>query len=592
MPMTLFSVRARRALLSLAACLCTVPAAAAADPPVANSTLDAQLFYQLLIGEMELREGQAGTAYQVMLDAARRTGDETLFRRAVDIALAGRAGEQALAAARAWREALPTSMDAHRYLIQLLLALKRTGEVAEPLRSLIALPPPAERGARIASLPRLLAGSGERRQAAALAEDVLRPWLESPTEAVVAQTALARMLYAAGETSRSLDLVRRAHARDRQAEGPALLALEMMAGNATAEAEPVVLNYLSGPTPTPSIRLAYARVLAGARRLSDAMGQLESATRADPGFAAAWLSLGGLHLELRQFAEAEAALKRFLDLAPGGTAQPDAQASPDNAAADARQRGITQARLMLAQSAEQRGDVAAAQEWLAGIDDPQRALDIQARRASLLARQGRLAEGRALLQAVPEQAPQDARAKLMAEAQLLRDHKQWADAHEVLRRAGERFPTDVDLMYEQAMLAERLNRLDEMEALLRKVIELSPSHHHAYNALGYSLADRKLRLSEARELVRKALVLAPGEPFITDSLGWVEYRMGNSAEALRLLREAYRARPDAEIGAHLGEVLWVIGERAEARRIWSQARSRDATNEVLLETLHRLRVDL
>jgi tetratricopeptide (TPR) repeat protein len=590
MSMTLFLDRARRVRLALAACLCVAPAVAAVDPPGANSALDAQLFYQLLIGEMELREGQAGTAYQVMLDAARRTRDETLFRRAVDIALAGRAGEQALAAARAWREALPASMDAHRYLVQLLLALKRTGEVAEPLRSLIALPPPAERSARIAALPRLLAGTDDRRQAAALAEDVLRPWLESPGEGVVAQTALARMLYAAGEAPRSIDLIRRAHARDRGAEGPVLAALEMMAGAAAAEAEPIVLSYLSGPAPAPSMRLAYARALVGARRLTDAMAQLESATRADPGFAAAWLSLGGLHLELRQFAQAESALKHFLELARSGPAPSDAGAAAD--AAEARQRGVTQARLMLAQSAELRGDIAAAQEWLAGIEDAQRALDIQARRASLLARQGRLAEGRALLQAVPEHAPSDARAKLLAEAQLLRDHKQWADAHEVLRRASERFANDADLMYELAMLAERLNRLDEMESLLRKVIELSPNHHHAYNALGYSLADRKLRLGEARELVRKALALAPGEPFITDSLGWVEYRMGNAAEALRLLREAYRARPDAEIGAHLGEVLWTSGERVEARRIWSQARSRDANNEVLLETLQRLRVDL
>jgi len=170
--------------------------------------------------------------------------------------------------------------------------------------------------------------------------------------------------------------------------------------------------------------------------------------------------------------------------------------------------------------------------------------------------------------------------------------KQWAAAFAVLSAANEKYPNDADLLYEQSMVAEKLDRLDDMERLLRRVIEIQPDYHHAYNALGYSLAERNLRLDEARMLIRKALELKPGEPFITDSLGWVEYRMGNREEAARLLRQAYQSRPDAEIAAHLGEVLWVSGQRDEARRILRDARSRDATNDVLLETLARLQVDL
>ena len=132
----------------------------------------------------------------------------------------------------------------------------------------------------------------------------------------------------------------------------------------------------------------------------------------------------------------------------------------------------------------------------------------------------------------------------------------------------------------------------EMERLLRRVIALKPDHQHAYNALGYSLADRKIRLPEARELIKKALALSPGEPFITDSMGWVEYRLGHREEAIRLLREAYRARPDPEIAAHLGEVLWSDGKTDEARKVWREGRSRDSSNDVLRETLVRLRVNL
>jgi Flp pilus assembly protein TadD len=158
--------------------------------------------------------------------------------------------------------------------------------------------------------------------------------------------------------------------------------------------------------------------------------------------------------------------------------------------------------------------------------------------------------------------------------------------------ANQRFPDDADLLYEQAMMAEKMSRIDEMERLLRKVIEIKPDHHHAYNALGYSLADRSQRLPEAQSLIKKALELAPGDPFITDSLGWVEYRLGNRDEATRLLRQAYAARPDPEIAAHLGEVLWVSGSHDDARRIWREGRDRDTANEVLRETLTRLQVKL
>ena len=169
--------------------------------------------------------------------------------------------------------------------------------------------------------------------------------------------------------------------------------------------------------------------------------------------------------------------------------------------------------------------------------------------------------------------------------------KRHGGAYEVYGRALERWPRDLDLLYEQAMVAEKVNRLQDMERLLRRVMELKPDHAHAHNALGYSLADRGTRLPEARALIVRALELLPGDPFITDSLGWVEFRLGNHAEALRLLQQAYAARADAEIAAHLGEVLWVKGQREEALRVWREGRQRDAGNEVLRETLQRLRAE-
>jgi Flp pilus assembly protein TadD len=245
---------------------------------------------------------------------------------------------------------------------------------------------------------------------------------------------------------------------------------------------------------------------------------------------------------------------------------------------------------MLAQAAEQQKDYKLAESWLKRVDNPQRALEVIQRRASLMARQGKVREARELIRKAPERSVEDGRAKLLAEVGILRDTKNWSEANNLLAVANRKYKDDVDLLYEQSMMAEKLNRVDEMERLLRRVIELKPDHHHAHNALGYSLAERGIRLPEAKALIQKALEIAPGEPFITDSMGWVEFRIGNREEALRLLRSAYRSRPDPEIAAHLGEVLWVSGQRDEARRIWREGRSKDSANDVLRETLARLRV--
>jgi tetratricopeptide (TPR) repeat protein len=563
----------------------------------ANSELDAQLFYQLLVGEMEVREGEFGTAYELLLDAARRTHDEQLFKRAVDIAAVhGHAGEQALGAARAWRATLPDSVEAHRYVIQLLMALNRVDEIAEPLGSLLSITPQEERPALIGALPRFFQRASDKRGVVALLEQVLKPYQEQPATRTACQVALGRAALAAGDVPRALALAEQAHADEPKALGPALLALELLPG--TPSAERIVTEYLTTPDAAPTLRLAYARVLTGVQRYSDAIAQLDAVTRAQPQWPAPWLSLGALHLELRQPKPAEEALKHFVQLAQTAAAATAATQAADSdseeaaGASAASDDGLTQAWLLLAQAAEQRGDVKAAEAWLARIDSPQRALDVQFRRASLLMRKGKVDEARALVRAVPERNADDARAKLLAEAQVLRDGRRWREANAVLATANERFTDDVELLYEQAMIDEKLDRLDDMEKLLRRVIQLKPDHQHAYNALGYSLADRNMRLPEAKQLIQKALELTPGEPFITDSLGWVEYRMGHRDEAVRLLRQAYAARPDIEIAAHLGEVLWVNGQRDEARRVLRDARQRDNSNEVLRETLVRLKVDL
>ncbi|MBA4176638.1 MAG: hypothetical protein C0505_08745 [Leptothrix sp. (in: Bacteria)] len=572
------------------------PEPAASAAPL-NSAMDDRLFYQLLIGEMALGTGDAGSAFELILDAARRTRDEGLFRRAVDIALRGRAGEQALAASRAWRLARPDSVDAVRLQLQILLVLNRKDGLDEPLRALLELAPAAEQPGLISALPRFLQRAGDGRGVAALMEDALKPYRDTEATRVAVRVALGRAWLEAGETERALVLAQEAQTLDASAAGPALLALDLM--RQKPQAESLITAYLGQAGSEPQVRLAYVRALTAAQRFPEAVTQLQALTRAQPTMAPAFLSLGALHLELKQVVQGEAALERYIELVQPQVASPatapdstlSSTESDDDDTPSRPERGLVQAWLMLAQSAEQRGDLHAAEAWLAKIDDPNRALQVQTRRASMLARQGKIAQARELIRRAPEKDADDARAKLVAEAGVLRDAKRWREAYEVLAVASQRFSEDSDLLYEQAMMAEKLDRLDDMESLLRRVITLKPDNAHAHNALGYSLADRNQRLPEARQLVRRALELLPGDPFITDSLGWVEFRMGNREEAVRLLRSAYAMRPDTEIAAHLGEVLWAMGQRDEARLVWREAKARDAGNDVLRETLTRLRVD-
>jgi predicted Zn-dependent protease len=581
-------------LLSPQALASPMPETAAAAP--SNSDMDAPLFYQLLIGEMELNSGQPGVAYQVLLDAARRTGDEALFQRVINIALQARAGDQALIAAKAWRESQPTSSAAHQMVIQLLALLNRPTDAVEPLRSLLAITPGAQRSAVLATLPQLFQRAAEPKRVLAALEPLLNAAAQQDETRVAAKVTLARLSLSAGDSKRALALAQEIDALAPDSDQPIQLALELLPQQ--IEAEALITQRLQAKPDKLALRLAYGRALARAQRPAEAAREFRAITLASPGTSSAWFALGTLELELRHADAADAALRQYLvqldkaELEQANAASMAKDAGEDEGEQQASNEARQQTWLLLAQAAELRGDLKAAEAWLLKVDSPQRQLEAQFRRASLLARQGKLTDARQLLQALPETSPQELRAKLLAESQLLRDAQDWQAAHEVLAQANERLPNDPDLIYEQAMMAEKLDRLEAMEVLLRKVIAIKPDHHHAYNALGYSLAERNLRLDEAKTLIAKALSFVPNEPFILDSMGWVEFRLGNHNESIRLLRQSYAARPDAEIAAHLGEVLWVSGQQDEARRIWGEGAARDPKNEALRETVKRLKGQL
>jgi tetratricopeptide (TPR) repeat protein len=554
------------------------PAALAVEPAI--SAMDGELFYQLLMGELTVANGEAGAGYSLFLDAARKTNDARLYERAVTVALQSRAGEPALQAARAWSKAQPASREANRYVLQILVGLNRVGETMDPLKAEIARSPVQERNATIGTVPRIYARVADKRLAAGVVEQALADAVAAPATAVASWVTIGRMRLDNADGNGVLDAVRRAQAIDSQSEGAAALALSLMASKQPA-AEEMVHKYLAGK-PSPEIRIGYARILIDAQRYTEATQQLQKTVAEKPDHALAWLLLGSLELQDKKYVQAEKSLKRHVELAQPLPGSDDAETGSS----------LTQAYLQLAQIAEQRKDYAQAEVWLGRIDNPEELIGAQARRASILARQGRLEEGRKLLRALPEKMPSDGRLKLMAEVQLLREFKQFKPAYELLVARTKSAPPDWELLYDQAMLAEKIGDLPEMERLLRYIISGKPDYLHAYNALGYSYADRNIRLADARNLIAKALELAPNDPFITDSLGWVEFRIGNTAEAARILESAFKSRPDAEIAAHWGEVLWVSGKREQALSVWRDGIALNAENETLQETLRRLRVKL
>jgi tetratricopeptide (TPR) repeat protein len=562
----------------LATCLCSASwATPQKAPSPENSNLDASLFYQVLVGEMTQHAGDPGTAYTLMLDAARKSHSQRLYERAVEIALGARSGESALEAAQSWARAFPSSREANRFQFQILLGLNRIADTQEPIRREFAALSGNERIAAISLLPRYFARVTDKKLALSVVEKVLANEASNRTTGSAAWAAIGTMRLHAEDPDGALEAARRGVATDANAEEPALLALALMDPKRPT-AEVMVQRFLKGNSSV-DVRMAYARALINSHRYADAYAQMQRITQEQPQFPDAWLIRGSLEFQDAKMALAEASLITYLERAPH-----DADASANASMG----RGRVQAYLLLSQIAEHGQRLDEASAFLDKIESPADALRVERRRAAILVQQGRMDEARAAIRNIPELQSTDALAKVNAEVQLLRDNRLYAQAYALLQDATLQFPDDTDLLYDLAMMAERLGKPDEMEQLLRKVIAAKPQYHHAYNALGYSLADRNIRLNEARELVKQALVHAPNDPFIVDSLAWVEFRAGNAQEALQLLQGAFQTRPDAEIAAHLGEVLWSLGQRDEARSIWREGITLNPENDTLRDTMQRL----
>jgi tetratricopeptide (TPR) repeat protein len=535
----------------------------AAKRDLPNQDLTEAVLYEYLLAEIAGQRGSIGLAAQAYADLAKRTRDPRIAKRATEIALYARMPGAAIEAARIWYETEPSSTQALQTLTSLLINAKRHAEALPYLQQLLAAEGSSAADGFL-QLSRLLANSQDKALSLALVQQLAQPY----PKLAQAHFAVAQAAAAAEQRELALAEVRAASDLRPDWEPAALLEAQLLQRQSNALALQRLAAFLERYPKAKDVRMSYARTLVAERKFPEARAEFQTLSKDFPDNVDVVFAVGVLSLQLQDYALAEANFKRLLVLP---------------------YREKNTARLYLGQIAEEQKNYPDALRWYEEIASGEQHLQAQIRYALVLNKQGKLEAARAYLRQV-EAGTSQARAQLLlTEAQMLRDANRTREAFELIEGALQTMPDQPELLYDYAMLAEKLERLDLLETSLKKLIGLQPDHAHAHNALGYSFADRNLRLPEAQELIEKALQLAPDDPFIIDSMGWLLYRTGKNTQALEFLRRAYSARPDPEIAAHLGEVLWVAGERGEAEKIWLEATQKTPGNDALNSTIKRFK---
>ena len=532
--------------------------------------LTSQIVFQVLAAEIALQRGQPAPAYQTYLALARDTHDPRMAQRATEIALAAQSPSDALAAAQLWQQYAPTSERAAQ-LDASLLVLSGKPDDAEPLLAReMAKVPDENRGAAILSLQLLLSRGPNRVGGLHVLQDLLKNDMNRPE----ANLAIARQQIAADDAPGARKSLEQALAL-KPDYLPAALTLSQMGPEERKEGIASVEAYVQKNPKSHDARLALAQMYLASDRLDDAQTQFEIMHKDNASDLTPLMALALIDVQKKDYAGAQTYLEQY------------AQKAEQTPSADPGQAYIYLAQLSL----EQKNDDAAS-DWLNKISpSSQQYIPAQITRAQLLEKQGKPDDARKLLASLQSPDPRDQALIARTDAAILFDAKRYPEAEARLAQATADFPDDPDLTYDYAMAAEKNGHYDIMETQLRKLIETQPDNAQAYNALGYSLADRGLRLQEANKLIEKASALAPNDAFIMDSVGWVKYRLGDTADAVKLLRKAYDLQPNAEIGAHLGEVLWKTGDQDQARAAWREARKLEPDNDTLLKTLKRFQVN-
>jgi tetratricopeptide (TPR) repeat protein len=551
------------------AAVAEAPAPAPAPEVLPNVELTGDLLFRITKAELEFKQGQWQGPFITMMALAQQTRDPRLARRAAEMALTAKQPQEGLSAIRLWRSLAPDSDEAMQFFLGFAVTADDLSEAEAVFEQRLKNAPPAGRPLAMFQMQQYLLRAKDKAAAFALTQRVLLPY----DGMLEAHLILAQGAFSLNDTARAREEAGKALAIKPDSE-LAILTKAQVAGDMDSAVK-LLTGFLQTYPNAREVRAAYARILVDNKQFDEARKQFLLLLKDQPDNIATLYALGVMAMQSNDPAEAEKYFSRFVTAL---------EEHPND------ERDPSKALLILSQLTEQRNDLDAAYNWLEKVDGSDEKVYLAARMkmAVLLARKGNVDQGRQLLAELKPTEPVDQAQVFQTDAQLLRDAGDHRAAYVVLDNAVKRYPDNPDLLYDFALVAEKLGHLELMEKALRQVMIASPDNQHAYNALGYSLAERNERLQEAYALIDKALQMAPGDPFIMDSMGWVQYRMGKLDEAEGFLRRAYALRSDPEIAVHLGEVLFAKGDVAGAQKMWKEAQSKDPKNDALKSTLARL----
>ena len=523
--------------------------------------LSSELLYRFLLGEVALQRGHADIAAETYLALARETRDPRVARRAAQIAYESRQVERTIDAFKVWLELEPESRPARQMMISLLLGTGRMEEARPYLEQLLAADP-GDAGAVFQNLPPLMARFPDRDAALGLMRDLARPY----PKVAEARMAVARMAAAANQQQEALDEVRRARALRAEWPEAVLFEAQLLQSSQPEQAAALLKDFLASNPDAEEVRMVYARLLLARMQYPEAYEEFRKLQSAHPDNAELAFAIAMLSLQMGELERAEQELQQSLQHG---------------------KKDLDTTHYYLGQLSEAKKDMKAALKHYGQVRGGQYAFSARTREAYLTAAAGQLRAGRNLLHRIHARNSQEKLQLLLLESEMLRNAKKFSAAYQLLRDGMKKFPGNADLLYITAIMAEKAGKPAEMERLLRKLIEMQPDNANAHNALGYSLLERNVRLQEGMRLVEKAYQLAPENAAILDSMGWGYYRLGQLDRSVEFLKRAYGRTPDPEIAAHLGEVLWVRGDREEARKVWSEALKDNPRSEPLQDVMHK-----
>lgn len=534
-----------------------------AGPELPGVELTGELLNDLILADVAARRGHYDVSVGLYLQLARDTRDPRLAERATRVANFADMGKEALEAANLWVDIDPDNVEARQLLTALLVKGGESGSALDHLERILE-------GENKSGKPFMVVASLlSRERDKDLALDLMTQLVEKRSDNPDAYFALSHLALRLGVHDKALDAVQRSlQLKPDWQEASLHQARILLAQGNTAQVVALLEELIFDHPEDPEYRIFYARLLMEQERLADAYVQFKKVAEQQPDNDDALFALGFIGLQLDRLDEAEEAL---LKLKKTGA------------------RGY-EVNYYLGRLEELRDNSQAAQQWYSSITQGEYFVNAQIRIIALVAQDGDLEKALDMVAQLKRQRPAQKLRLDLVEGEILVEAGKYQEAMELYNQALIEVPDNTDLLYARSMVAEKLGDIERLELDLRQILARDPNNAEALNALGYTLADRTTRYEEAYELISRAIELRPNDYYILDSMGWVKFKLGDYESAIKYLRKALDLKMDAEIAAHLGEVLWVTGDKTAAKAVWQRALEDDVSRkrEIITEVMERL----